>query len=322
MKVLLTILPLLTGQMIAAQNQIDLYRVPSKPEVFAAGMISTKLSERDLAISPDGKEIYYTLQLPQGLFQTLVCRKKNEKGVWGEPEIASFAGRYSDLEPAFSADGNMLYFSSNRPLSGTAAKDFDIWVTERNTNGSWSEPRNLGAPVNTAEDEFYPSIAKNGNLYYTAAYKTGPGKEDIFMAEWSNGRYDIPVALDSNINTKTYEFNAYVSPGEDFILFTSYGRKDDKGRGDLYISLKGKDGHWKPAVNLDFLNSSKIDYCPSVSPDGKILFFTSERVNIPSTYPGSPVKFRQLKRLMDSPQNGGGDIYWVQMDIVLKAAAN
>ena len=90
----------------------------------------------------------------------------------------------------------------------------------------------------------------------------------------------------------------------------------------MYISLKGKDGHWKPAVNLDFLNSSKIDYCPYVSPDKKVLFFTSERVNIPSTYPGAPVKLRQLKRLMDSPQNGSGDIYWVQMDIVLKAAAN
>lgn len=311
MKILLPILSILTVQTIAAQDLIDFSKAPGEPTVFAAGVISSGLSERDLAISPDGKEIFYTIQLPQGLYQTLVCRRKDSKGKWGQPEVPSFAGHYSDLEPAFSADGKRLYFSSNRPLSGTAIKDFDIWVVER-VNGQWGEPRNLGAPVNTSEDEFYPSLARNGNLYFTAAYKEGTGKEDIYFAKPLNGGFSSPTLLDTAINSKTYEFNAFVSPDEDYIIFTSYGRKDDKGRGDLYMSRKDASGNWQPAVNLAILNSEKLDYCPSVSPDGTLLFFTSERLAIPKSYPDQPLSFSQLKNKMNSPQNGNSDIYWIR----------
>ncbi|MBK8496879.1 MAG: PD40 domain-containing protein [Chitinophagaceae bacterium] len=159
-----------------------------------------------------------------------------------------------------------MFFSSNRPLSGSEIKDFDIWVVEKE-NGKWGEPRNLGAPVNTKEDEFYPSITKTGNLYFTAAYKNGIGKEDVFMAKLENGKYGEPVPLDTAVNSKTYEFNAFVSPDEDFIIFTSYGRKDDNGRGDLYMSIKDASGNWQPAKHLSMLNSAKLDYCPFVSFD-------------------------------------------------------
>lgn len=301
----------------AAQQKINFENAPASPEIFAAGAVSSGLSERDFALSPDGTELLYTVQLPQGLFQTLVYRKKDSKGNWSKPAIASFAGKFSDLEPAFSADGKKLFFSSNRPVSGTAIKDFDIWVVEK-VNGSWGEPKNLGAPVNTEADEFYPSVAKNGNLYFTAAYKNGPGKEDIYMATWNNGSFREAVALDTTVNSKTYEFNAFISPDEDFVIFTSYGRKDDKGSGDLYISLKDPSGHWKPAVNLEFLNSKKIEYCPFVSPDRKILFFTSERIDIPQTYIDKPLSMEGLQKIMSSPKNGNGDIYWISFETILK----
>ncbi|HEY1054385.1 MAG TPA: hypothetical protein VGE24_04595 [Emticicia sp.] len=127
------------------------------------------------------------------------------------------------------------------------------------------------------------------------------------------------MPLDTAINSKTYEFNAFVSPDEDYIIFTSYGRKDDKGRGDLYMSIKDANGKWLPAQNLGMLNSNRLDYCPYVSPDKKMLFFTSERINIPNAYPGNPAKIDDLYKAFTSPQNGTGDIYWVSFDAVIKS---
>jgi len=302
----------------APAQQLQFNQPPSLPGIVAPGFISTGLSERDFAISPDGSEIFYTLQSPQGIFQTLVHVRKDSKGSWQKPAIASFAGTYSDLEPAFTPDGKKLFFASNRPVNGTEIKDFDIWVVEKE-NGKWGEPKNMGAPVNTTADEFYPSITKSGNLYFTAAYKNAIGKEDIYMARWENGKYSEPASMDTAVNSTKYEFNAFVSPDEDFIIFTSYGRKDDKGRGDLYMSTKDATGKWQPAKNLSFLNSEKLDYCPFVSVDKKTLFFTSERISLKRSYPGKTVSLDELVKGFTSPENGGGDIYWVSMDEVIPA---
>jgi hypothetical protein len=303
---------------VSAQQQLRFDQPPVSPEIVATNMISTGLSERDFALSPDGKEIFYTLQSPQqGMIQSILQIKKQANGRWSKPEVAPFAGKYSDLEPAFTADGKKLFFASNRPVSGTEIKDFDIWVVEKE-NGKWGEPKNIGAPVNTAADEFYPSITKSGNLYFTAAYKNAVGKEDIYLAKWENGKYSEPAPMDTAVNSKMYEFNAFVSPDEDFIIFTAYGRKDDKGRGDLYMSIKDASGKWQPAKNLVSLNSEKPDYCPFVSFDKKILFFTSERMSLKNSYPDKPVKVDELIKSFTSVQNGGGDIYWVSFEKVLE----
>jgi Tol biopolymer transport system component len=298
-----------------AQQKIQFIQPPLSPEVFAPGVICTNLNERDFALSPDGNELFYTLQSQRGQFQTILHRKKNKQGDWSKPEIAPFAGRFSDLEPAFSADGKKIFFASNRPLSGKIIKDYDIWVVEKKGD-RWGEPENLGSPVNTPENEFYPSVAKTGNLYFTAAYKSSIGREDIMVAKWENGKYKEPVSLDSAINTKADEFNAFVSPDEEFIIFSSYGRKDDKGRGDLYMSIKDDLGNWLPAKNLAVINSDNIDYCPYVSPDKKAMYFTSERNDLQKSYPDKPIKANDFIKLLNSSKNGGGDIYWINFDKV------
>ncbi|MFT3908242.1 MAG: hypothetical protein QM737_02355 [Ferruginibacter sp.] len=307
---------LLSTLVVSAQQNLQINQPPLLAEIFGNDIISTGLSERDFALSPDGTEIFYTLQSPQGIFQTMLYLKKDNKGNWSKPAIAPFAGKFSDLEPAFTADGKQLFFSSNRPLNGSETKDFDIWVVEKE-NGKWGDPHNIGSPVNTTADEFYPSVAKNGNLYFTAAYKNAVGKEDIWFAIRENGKYNEPVCLDTNVNSRTYEFNAFVSPDEDYIIFTSYGRKDDKGKGDLYMSIKDASGKWLPARNLTMLNSNKMDYCPFVSFDKKILFFTSERNTLQSSYPAA-IKLDDLVRSFASPQNGGGDIYWVSFEKMMQ----
>jgi Tol biopolymer transport system component len=297
-------------------QQFNLSSPPSALTLFGEGFISTAINERDFAVSPDGMEIYYTVATPKSTFQTIVVSKKI-KGEWTKPTVASFAGRYSDLEPAFSADGKTLYFASNRPLNGAEIKDFDIWKVMRQGE-AWSEPINLGNVVNTTTDEFYPSVAKNGNLYFTASYKDGPGREDIYQAIFKNNTYQKPVPLDTAVNTKFYEFNAFVDPAEQYIIFTSYGRKDDTGGGDLYISRKNHNGQWMTAVNLKSINSKQLDYCPYVSADGKSLFITSDRHNLPIDFSQQPASYQDIVNSSTQVHNGTGNIYWIDFSSLLK----
>ncbi len=315
---LLPILLSSAGLLRAQPMKIDISDPPGKAELFCEGLISTGLNERDMAISPDGNELFYTIVSPLNMFSAIVQMKKDGKGNWSGPEVASFSGTYNDLEPAFSPDGKKLFFVSNRPVHDDSVKDFDIWYLSK-TNGAWTNPVNLGSPVNTEANEFYPAVAANGNLYFTAAYNKGKGKEDIYVARWENGRYADPVSLDSAVNSPMYEFNAYVSPDEQFIIFSSYGRTDDHGRGDLYISVKDAAGNWQPAKNLAILNSPRLDYCPFVSFDKKTLFFTSERTDLKESYPDKKQNYSGLMHLAGSTLNGSGNIYRVRFDQVMKS---
>jgi Tol biopolymer transport system component len=283
---------------------------PALPELIRVIGINTSLNERDFALTPDGNELYFTVSTPKSTFQTIVFCKRQKNGGWSAPRIVSFAGMYSDLEPALSADGNTLYFSSNRPLEGKEVKDFDLWRVKRSSNG-WGIPEHLGNTINTEVDEFYPSITNNGNLYFTAQYKGGVGREDIYMVPYVNGEFQKPIVLDTAVNSKMYEFNAFVAPDESFILFTSYGRKDDMGGGDLYISVKDPSNRWKKAVNLKEINSAQLDYCPFVSSDGKVLFFTSERHHLPATFKERIKDYQVIKSSYEQTLNGTGNIYWV-----------
>lgn len=319
MKLYLLTLSILTSATLCAQKNTlpALNAAPHSLQLFGEGFISTHLNERDFAISPDGKELYYTISTPSSTLQTIVFCKQIKPGEWTAPEVVSFAGSFSDLEPAFSADGQTLYFASNRPTTGTAPKDFDIWKVTRTASG-WGEPVNLGSPVNTDSDEFYPSVAKSGNLYYTATYKEGPGREDIYVATWKDNAYMAPQALDTTVNTKYYEFNAFVDPNEQYILFTSYGRKDDMGGGDLYISIKDAQGKWKAAKHLTSLNSRQLDYCPYVSPDGKSLFVTSNRHALPTLMKETKASYKTIQNTWMAPLNGSGNIYWIDFAALLK----
>lgn len=302
---------ILSNPTVQAQPYVlSLTNPPVKLQVLGEGFVSTAMNERDFAISADGKEIYFTISTPQSAFQTIVYSKQTSDTKWTAPEIVSFAGKYSDLEPSFSSDGQTLYFASNRPLAGNTVKDFDIWKVQRTATG-WGEPINMGSPINTPSDEFYPSIARNGNLYYTATYKEGPGREDIYVSVFKDKVYQKPVALDTTVNSKFYEFNAFVDPDEQYILFTSYGRKDEKGGGDLYMSLKDKHGNWQRAQPLAALNSKQLDYCPYVSPDGKSLFITSNRHMLPTSFTETRASYEAVQEAWRLPLNGSGNIFWI-----------
>jgi hypothetical protein len=283
------------------------------PKLFAKGILSDGLSNRDFTISPAGDEIFFTIQQPRFALSAILHLVKTD-GEWGKPQVAPFSGKWRDLEAAFSPDGQYIYFSSDRPITGDAKKDFDIWRVRRLPGGQWSEAENLGPNVNSSKDEFYPSIAKSGNLYFTTEPENGPGSEDIVICKPAANGYSKPQLLPEDIDTKYDEFNAFVDPGEQFILFTSFGRADDMGRGDIYISHRDKNGAWLPVKHLPSLvNSSSLDYCPYVTGDKQYLIFTSNRLS-PDFADGKTRNIDRVKALLSSPGNGLDDIYWVKFD--------
>ncbi len=249
------------------------------PALFAPDFVSTDLCERDIAFTPDGREIYFTLQGGpswQDWFSTIVYVRE-QNGLWTPPRLAPFSGRWNDLEPFITADGRRMYFSSNRPLDGRGAakKDYDIWVVER-AGAGWGEPRPVGPPINTAKDEFYPTLTRDGTLYVTASYDSARG-EDIWRARPVAGGFAAPENLGDSGNTAGGEYNALVAPDESWLVL---GRD-----GGLLVSFRRPDGSWTRARDLGpGVNGQGMNYCPALSPDGRYLFFTSTR------WPGRDVR--------------------------------
>lgn len=292
-----------------------LFTASDTPHVFGPVMISDGFSNRDMAISPDGNDLYFTLQWSYGTFSVILHSHKVE-GVWLNPEAARFSGRFNDLEPAFSPDGNKLFFTSNRPLKSTdrEAKDYDIWYMQKNGE-VWEGPYNMGPVINTEKDEFYPSLSNNGNLYFTR--DNGESSDDIFISVFNDGKYELPKPLPASINSKGYDFNAFIDPDENYIIFSSYKRGDDLGGGDLYFSLR-RDGQWLPAKHFEAdINSVSLDYSPFVSSDRKYFFFTSKRQMLRFPFPKQQTA-DEIKNQLGSFGNGNDDIYIMNFNPIWK----
>lgn len=285
----------------------------STPQLFLPDIVSTPLQERDMAISLSGDSLVYTIGNGDQKVRGLFLLKKSE-GQWGKPELLSFSGQYQDIEPFFDPRGQKLFFASNRPLvSETKAGDYNIWYVEYK-NGKWSTPTALDSTINGEKDDFYPSVAQNGNLYFTSTREDGVGLEDIFFSELSSSGYLKPVALSKEINSEKYEFNAFVAPNESFLIFSSFGRSDGLGGGDLYISVKDQAGHWQEAENLGKdINTSFLDYCPFVGNDG-VFYWTSNRYEKPEQINS----YEDLKAFSNSNLSGNQNIFFIPASAIIK----
>ena len=273
-------------------------------------------SVRDFTLSKAGEEAYFSIQSPNGETSVISKIVKTKDG-WTAPIIASFSGKHHDLEPFLSPDNLRLYFASSRPRNNTTneAKDYDIWYVERaNIHEPWSEPINMGTNVNSDHNEFYPSVAANKNLYFTSDMPSSLGKDDIFVSIWNGKAYDEPKPLGESINSEGYEFNAYISPSESFLIFSGYNREDGLGSGDLYISQKSASG-WRKAVNFgSVINSDKMDYCPFVDIRTKTLYFTSKRSSIK---PGAVFNTTEgLLMELNKYDNGQSRLYKVGLETI------
>ncbi len=261
------------------------------PVKFAPGIISTDLRELNSVFSPDWSEFYFAYSLGQGQYQIMVSALVN--GNWGKPQVASFSIGYSTVDLALSKDNRTVYFGSNRPPSGSGppTAGFSLWRAIR-VHGEWSVPIYLGDDINSGDHQIYPSPTKDGSLYFQARRDDGFGGSDIYRSQLLEGDYQLPENLGPNINSSANEGDVLVDPDEQFMIVSVDGREDSLGRGDLYISFRSDDGHWSKLKSMGpKINSTEIDFCPMLTPDGKYLFFSSAR-------------------------DGDPDIFWVDAEII------
>ena len=289
---------------------------PDPPLRTVPGVVSTGMFTRDMAITPDGKEIYFCVSIGNYTYATILCTKE-VNGEWLPPEIVSFSGGpgVMDFEPALSVDGSRLFFLSNRPHGDEPVGDQDIWVVDRTPDG-WSTPQNLGAPVNTDGGEFFPSLTSNGTLYFTRN-KKGSGLNQIYRSKWEYGAFQEPELLPEQVNCGTNRFNAFVAPDESYMIVPATGMADAFDGVDYYLVFRDLKDRWSEPVNLG--ENVNIDnargWSPYVSPDGRFFFFMATRTN---EIEQADWSYNHLIELNNSPGNGNADIYWVDAGFIEK----
>jgi len=286
-----------------------------EPEVFAPGIVSTGLNVRDVAMTPDGREIYVGTYLGRYAYSTvLVTRQQGTR--WSDLEVATFAADPAtmNIEPHISPDGMRFFFLSNRPKAPGAERNQDIWVMER-TGESWGEPVNLGEPVDSADAEFYPSTTRDGTLYFTRQDESG---SFLMRARRQGAGYAEPERLPAEVNSVRMQFNAFVAPDEGYLIFSAIEREDSLGGADYYVCYRSPDDRWSPPVHLPAPINSEAgeEYSPYVSPDGRVLFFMSTRTVTETGGGPERLTARWLSDALLRPGHGNSSIWWVDAGIL------
>jgi len=290
-----------------------------KAELFAQGIMSTGLDELNAVFFPTNKEVIFSVILvPAKPWEWRLVMMKEENGRWTKPEIAEFNKDFSGVDPFVTGDGNRIYFCSNRPRSGQGKPEdnFDIWYVDRTESG-WTAPVNIGPPINSDKHEFYPSLTKDGTMYFQSRREGGKGESDIYLSKLSDGKYIKAEILPEPINSEGSEGDTFIAPDESYLIISAERPENNIGGSDLWISFKYPDGSWSEIVNLGpGVNSEGDENCPILSPDGKYLFFTSRRSK--ESPDSAFVTYDKIQKAWTSPQNAPwfGDIYWVDAGII------
>jgi D-alanyl-D-alanine carboxypeptidase len=300
-----------------------------RPRVFAPGVISTEDDEVGGAFNPEQTEFYFTKLSPYTTFPSLgvLCVSRRRDGHWTTPEVLPFSGRWLDFPPRLSPDGMTMYFASSRPLDGSRSRLLRIWRAARQGDG-WGEPTALPPPVNDDRSwNWGASVAADGTLYF-ASTRGGVGRTRIYRARRVDGGYSSPELLGPEINSDFNESDPFISPDGQRLFFVSTGQYGAAARsrpgtlatggfnyprGEIYLSrLEG--GKWTPARHLGRgVNSVAEESSPALSPDGKFLFFTSERS--PFIVPTERrMDYDRLETALRSIDNGHGNVMYVSVD--------
>ncbi len=142
--------------------------------------INTKYHESSASVGPDGRTLYFVSDREDGVGgRDIYVSYMDDKGKWDDPINLKELNTIYDEEAVFiHPDGRTLYFSSkgHKTMGG-----FDIFKSVYE-NGKWSEPENLGYPINTADDDVFFSISASGqHAYMSSARAGGIGEQDIFL---------------------------------------------------------------------------------------------------------------------------------------------
>jgi len=269
---LTVILILLFGSILCSQtippDSLYLGQTPpgNTPQIFAPGIISIPgRMEYGISISPAGDEMLFALgSWPYK--RTMIIKYENNH--WTSPDTVSFSLTRSAEEAIYSPGGQRVYYYAYNPPNPVGGADLCYSVK----NGSvWSQPINLGTPLNTTQDEYHPCVVADSSVYFENVI----GK--ICYSKFQNGAYQPRILLPPIFNDKDMAWgNPYVSPDESYFIFNS-SRPGGFGGTDLYISYKKNDGTWTNPKNLGNIINTSTNECGSeITDDNLYLTYVSD----------------------------------------------
>lgn len=197
------------------------------PPVSLAANINTPENEGTASLSADGRTIVFTACQGRKGFGSCDLYMSHKTGSdWSSPENLgpTINTRFYESQPALTADGRQLYFISDRP-GGKGRRD--IWRSDLGTDGNWTEPVNLGEPVNTASNEASPFIHANGQtLFFASEGHIGLGGYDLFVADNGPSGWSAPTNLGYPINTSEDQASLFVAANGTRAYYSFEEQKD------------------------------------------------------------------------------------------------
>ncbi len=213
----------------------------STPEPLA-GSVNGRFHDGPATFSPDGREMYFTrsdyfkFRLNKDEDATshlkLFRAERDELGNWGNiHQFVYNSPDHSTGHATLSADGNTLYFISDKPggYGGT-----DIYRCTRTGDG-WTDPENLGPTVNTHGNEMFPTMAGD-SLFFASNGHPGLGGLDIFLTTPIADGWSAPENMNYPINTPQDDFALMMLPGADKGYLSS-----DRGGSDRAYAFQAQE---------------------------------------------------------------------------------
>jgi uncharacterized protein (TIGR02145 family) len=239
--------------------------------IFAPGIISKANSHCRLVVSPDGKEIFWNIA-DFNTWESKVYSVTYSNGKWSDLVIPSFATTGISSSVVFSPDGKKLFFDYRDDVNS----NWTINYVEKVDTG-WSEPESDGFLIDLSS-----SFTTTGNVYYDDAMANTPQVNGIYTANYSDTGLSNIQPLPEAINpANIINYTPCIAPDESYLLFASNRPMTGGNDANMYIYVSfNNEGVWsEPQKINDAINFSGKARLPSISPDGKYLFFCGDDRN-------------------------------------------
>ena len=145
--------------------------------------VNTSAWESQPCLSADGKELFFTRRV-KGHAQIFTCTRESVDAAWSQPvrlDSVINVKEGNQMAPFLHPDGKTLFFASDK-LVGMGG--FDLFMSRRANDGTWTTPVNIGYPINTAQDEINLYVAPNGKTAFISSQREGgQGGYDIYSFE-------------------------------------------------------------------------------------------------------------------------------------------
>jgi Tol biopolymer transport system component len=197
----------LLASIVSAPSPSRVLVILAPAERFAPGVASTRYDEVRLTLSPDGNTaLWFSRNRPGGPGGHDIWISRRDGDRWRPATPVPFNTSGRDFDPAFSADGRVVYFCSDR--AGGQGGD-DLYRVSVEGDGHFGQPENLGPAVNSAADEFAPMLSPDGRtLLFSSDRPGGAGGHDLYSAGMQDGVAAPAQPLPGDINTAAQEFDA------------------------------------------------------------------------------------------------------------------